>query len=195
MVLWKVLMGEEPDRMVVSGQVRIRPDWPRPGGRGQNALFMGKEIERKFLVADDAWRAEVCSSRRLRQGYVAIDDKTNVRVRSDGRRAWLTVKGAGQGITRAEFEYEIPADDAEGLLELCQGRIVDKTRHLVSVGEHTWEVDEFAGVNAGLSVAEIELRDEAEWFLRPLWVGEEVTGDARYLNASLAVHPFREWPR
>ena len=95
---------------------------------------MGKEIERKFLVAGDAWRAEVCSTLRLRQGYVAIDGKTNVRVRSDGQRAWLTVKGAGEGITRPEFEYEIPADEAEGLFELCQGRIVDKTRHLVPVG-------------------------------------------------------------
>jgi len=156
---------------------------------------MGKEIERKFLVAGDAWRAEVCSSRRLRQGYVAIDGKTNVRVRSDGQRAWLTVKGAGEGITRPEFEYEIPADEAEGLFELCQGRIVDKTRHLVPIGEHTWEVDEFAGANLGLIMAEIELQEEAESFVRPAWLGEEVTGDARYLNASLAVHPSSRWER
>jgi len=156
---------------------------------------MGKEIERKFLVAGDAWRAEVCSSRRLRQGYVAIDGKTNVRVRSDGHRAWLTVKGAGWGISRPEFEYEIPLGDADGLLELAQGRIVDKTRHLVSGGEHTWEIDEFAEANAGLIVAEIELRDEADRFVRPSWLGEEVTADARYLNASLAVHPFSDWAR
>jgi adenylate cyclase len=151
---------------------------------------MGREIERKFLVTDDAWRAEVRSSRRLRQGYLAIDGKTNVRVRADADRAWLTVKGAGEGISRAEFEYEIPLADAEGLLTLCRDRIIDKTRHLVPAGQHTWEIDEFAGANAGLIVAEIELREESDAFVRPAWLGEEVTTDPRYLNASLAVHPW-----
>jgi adenylate cyclase len=151
---------------------------------------MGREIERKFLVTDDTWRAEVRSSRRLRQGYLAIDGKTNVRVRTDADRAWLTVKGAGEGISRAEFEYEIPVADAEGLLGLCRHRIIDKTRHLVPAGQHTWEIDEFAGANAGLIVAEIELREESDAFARPAWLGEEVTTDPRYLNASLAVSPW-----
>lgn len=162
---------------------------------GQSVRLMGKEIERKFLVAGDAWRAEVCSTRCLRQGYVAIDGQTNVRVRSDGQRAWLTVKGAGEGITRPEFESEIPAGEAEGLLELCQGRIVEKTRHLVPAGGHTWEVDEFGGANAGLIIVEIELQAEGESFVRPAWLGEEVTGDVRYLNANLAVHPYSRWQR
>jgi len=151
---------------------------------------MGVEIERKFLVTNEAWRPHVRSSRRLRQGYLAIDGKTNVRVRADAERAWLTVKGVGEGISRAEFEYEIPVADAEGLLGLCRERIIDKTRHLVPSGEHTWEIDEFAGANAGLIVAEIELRGESDTFARPSWLGEEVTTDPRYLNASLAVHPW-----
>jgi adenylate cyclase len=151
---------------------------------------MGVEIERKFLVTDDAWRAEVRSSRRLRQGYLALDGKTNVRVRTDAVRAWITVKGAGEGISRAEFEYEIPVADADGLLSLCRHRVIDKTRYLVPAGRHTWEIDEFAGANAGLIVAEIELREESDAFVRPAWLGEEVTADPRYLNASLAVHPW-----
>ncbi len=159
----------------------------------QDSSKVGVEIERKFLVRSDAWRSAVQSSRRLRQGYVAIDGKNNVRVRTDGARAWLTLKGRGEGISRAEFEYEIPAGEAEGLLALCRDRVIDKTRHLVPCGPHTWEVDEFAAANNGLVVAEIELQDESEHFARPEWLGEEVTADARYLNAELAVHPFSGW--
>lgn len=156
---------------------------------------MGTEIERKFLVTGDTWRKEVRSARRLRQGYLAIDGKSNVRVRTDGERAWITIKGPAEGFTRPEFEYEVAAGDAEGLLSLCRGRVVDKTRHLVPAGVHTWEIDEFAGSNGGLIVAEIELREAAEEFPRPSWLGAEVTSDPRYLNANLAVHPFREWTR
>ena len=156
---------------------------------------MGTEIERKFLVTGEAWRAEARSARHLRQGYLAIDGETNVRVRGDGSRAWITIKGPPKGPGRPEFEYEIPAEEAEDLLGLCRGRIIDKTRHLLPVGGHTWEIDEFAGANAGLVVAEIELREAAEEFGQPSWLGAEVTSDPRYLNASLAVHPFREWVR
>lgn len=154
---------------------------------------MATEIERKFLVCSDGWRQGVTATCALRQGYLAIDDGNSVRVRTDGSRAWLTIKGRASGMTRPEFEYEIPAADAEGLLELCRGRLVEKTRHLVPSGANVWEVDEFCGDNAGLVVAEIELPDEEAAFSRPDWVGQEVTADSRYLNANLALHPFTRW--
>ena len=156
---------------------------------------MGREIERKFLVRSDAWKSEVSAARFLRQGYLAIDGGNNVRVRTDGGRAWLTIKGRGEGITRPEFEYEIPAADAAPLLALCHGRVVEKTRHLVSAGERMWEIDEFLAENSGLVVAEIELPEEGATFARPAWLGAEVTRDPRYLNSSLAVHPYARWPR
>jgi len=156
---------------------------------------MGLEIERKFLVNGDGWRNAADSSRRLRQGYLAIDAGTNVRVRTAGRNAWLTIKGKGDGLGRPEFEYEIPPSDAEDLLAMCHGRIVEKTRHHVRFGDHLWEIDEFSGTNHGLILAEIELGDDTESFHRPMWLGKEVSEDPRYLNASLAVHPFAEWGR
>lgn len=154
---------------------------------------MGTEIERKFLVKDDSWRAGVCSVRQLRQGYLAIDGDITVRVRTDGRHAWLTLKGRGEGVSRPEFEYEIPVDEAEDMLLLCRGRLVEKTRHLVGWHGQTWEVDEFSGANAGLIQAELELRAETEAFTKPAWAGEEVTANPRYLNANLAVVPFSRW--
>jgi adenylate cyclase len=156
---------------------------------------MGVEIERKFLVVDDAWRGSIESRRDYKQGYLAIDEGTTVRVRTDGGRAWLTIKGRGQGITRPEFEYKIPVAEAAKLLALCQGRLVEKARHLVPDGDLVWEIDEFSGSNAGLIVAEIELPNEAVSFPHPSWLGQEVTADPRYLNANLAVHPFGHWPR
>jgi adenylate cyclase len=164
-------------------------------GADDNAVRMGREIERKFLVRSAGWRQEATSTRPLRQGYLAIDDGNNVRVRTDGQRAWLTIKGRGEGITRPEFEYEIPVPDATELLALCRGRIVKKTRHLVPVGALSWEIDEFTGDNVGLVVAEIELPDEDTPVPQPVWLGEEVTADPRYLNANLAVHPFARWAR
>lgn len=156
---------------------------------------MGVEIERKFLVRDDGWRLSVKGSRHYKQGYLAIDGGTTVRVRTDGDRAWLTIKGRGEGIVRPEFEYEIPVAEAAALLALCRGRLVGKTRHLVHAGGLVWEVDEFCADNAGLIVAEIELPAENAAFSRPAWLGEEVTADARYLNANLAVHPYGLWAR
>lgn len=154
---------------------------------------MGIETERKFLVKDETWRAAVVDSRTLRQGYFAIHGKNTVRVRVDGNRAWLTLKGPQNGIARPEFEYEIPGEDADALLELCGERLVEKTRHRTPVADHVWEIDEFLGDNAGLVVAEIELDDPAQCFERPEWLGEDVSADARYLNANLSVMPFRTW--
>lgn len=154
---------------------------------------MGTETERKFLIKNDAWRAAVKGSRRLVQGYVAIDGRSTVRVRIDGRQAWLTIKGPQDGVTRPEFEYEIPKTDAEALMGLCRGRVVEKVRYSVPFGGHVWEIDEFCGANAGLVVAEIELKRPEEPFDQPGWLADEVSGDARYSNASLSSKPFGSW--
>lgn len=195
MVVWKEFIAAETGPSVSQRQVCIRAGLASRAARVHHAASMGREIERKFLVRSEAWKSEVSSRRCLRQGYLAIDGGNNVRVRTDGERAWLTIKGRGAGITRPEFEYEIPLADTAPLLDLCQNRVVEKKRHLVPVGDRTWEIDEFSGENSGLVVAEIELPDEAAAFARPVWLGAEVTGDPRYLNSSLAVHPYAYWPR
>ena len=155
---------------------------------------MGREIERKFLVKDDSWRAAAESSAALRQGYLAVDNGTTVRVRTDGADVWLTIKGPAEGLTRAEFEYRVPLTEAEPLIGLCRGRVVEKTRHKVRSGGHVWEIDEFTGANAGLVVAEVELRHADENITKPAWLGREVSGDRRFDNASLSVRPYAHWP-
>lgn len=155
---------------------------------------MGMEIERKFLVKSDAWRREVVRSERLRQGYLSLDPERTVRVRIAGDSAWLTIKGRPQGTARAEFEYSIPASDAELLLDrLCRQPQVDKTRHWVPAGAWTIEVDVFHGDNEGLVLAEIELESECDAPPLPAWLGPEVTGDERYFNAYLSRCPYRTW--
>ena len=149
---------------------------------------MAKEIERKFLVAGEGWRDRATGSRSFRQGYLAETDKLAIRVRIvDEAEAFLTFKSAVHGTTRAEFEYPIPLDDARALIELHQGLVIEKRRHLVPFGGFTWEVDIFAGAHAGLTLAEIELPAEDTPFERPNWLGREVTGERRYYNASLAI--------
>ena len=152
---------------------------------------MPLEIERKFLVSGHAWRS--ADAVLYRQGYLNRDKQRTVRVRIAGDRAFLTIKGVSSGATRVEFEYEIPVSEAAQLLTLCDGPLIEKTRHRVTVGPHVWEVDEFHGDNDGLVVAEIELGSEDEAFARPEWVTVEVTEDARYYNSNLAVRPFRTW--
>lgn len=152
---------------------------------------MATEIERKFLVTGEAWRS--ADGTRLVQGYLNRDKARTVRVRVAGEQAFLTIKGQTRGATRAEFEYEIPLAEAEALLQLCDGPVIEKIRHLVPHAGFTWEVDEFFGDNAGLVVAEIELQSEDQGFERPDWVSEEVTHDPRYFNSSLAAHPYRRW--
>ena len=154
---------------------------------------MGIEIERKFLVRGDAWRQPASAQTRFCQGYLSRDPARTVRVRIAGEQAFLTIKGATTGASRAEFEYGIPLADARQLLAISDGPVVEKIRHLCPHEGMTWEVDEFLGANAGLVVAEIELQSEGQAFGRPAWLGEEVTGDARYVNANLAVHPFTRW--
>lgn len=154
---------------------------------------MGTEIERKFLVASDAWRAGATDSSVFRQGYLASEAGNTVRIRLDGRQGWLTVKGPTESFSRAEFEYGVPLEDAEALLGLCADRIVEKTRHRVPAGSHIWEVDEFTGRNAGLTVAEIELASEAQRVNMPGWIGREVTGDHRFDNVNLSRLPYSQW--
>ena len=155
---------------------------------------MATEIERKFLVKNDAWRARVESASRISQGYLVADPHVTLRVRLRGDRACLTIKAKAAGISRSEFEYPIPVADAEAMLHgLIALPPVDKVRHLLRVGDHLWELDVFGGENAGLVMAEVELAAEDEAFELPDWAGEEVTGDPRYYNAYLARHPFTRW--
>lgn len=152
---------------------------------------MGTEIERKFLVTGTAWRT--ADGQRIVQGYLNRDKQRTVRVRIAGAQAFLTIKGMTSGATRAEFEYPIPLADAEALLALCDGPLIDKIRHRVGHDGLVWEVDEFLGDNAGLVVAEVELVHEDQPVALPPWVGAEVTTDHRYFNSSLATHPFGRW--
>nr|WP_316639116.1 CYTH domain-containing protein [uncultured Roseateles sp.] len=153
---------------------------------------MAIEIERKFLVCGVEWRQ--AEGVRFSQGYLSRDKARTVRIRLAAGRAFLTVKGLTQGATRAEFEYEIPVADAEPLLKLCEGPLVEKIRRVIVHSGSTWEVDEFLGDNAGLVVAEIELQSEDQVFAKPGWLGREVTDDPKYCNSSLASHPFSRWP-
>lgn len=154
---------------------------------------MAKEIERKFLVRDDTWRAGARGI-RYRQGYLALMPLCTVRVRIGGERAYLTVKGRAVGCVRDEYEYAIPVGDAGEMLDqLAAGGIIDKTRYRIHHAGRTWEIDEFHGENAGLVVAEIELESAEAKIDRPPWVGAEVTLDPRYTNAALSQHPFSRW--
>jgi adenylate cyclase len=152
---------------------------------------MATEIERKFLVTGDAWRD--APGVEYSQGYLCRDKQRTVRVRLAGERAFVTIKGESKGASRAEFEYEIPVDDARRLLELSDGPIVRKIRRKIDHEGATWEVDEFKGDNDGLVVAEVELQDEDQRFARPAWLGREVTDDPRYFNSNLTSHPYCEW--
>ena len=155
---------------------------------------MAIEIERKFLLSDTCWRDEIARSVPMRQGYLAAQPGCSVRVRIEGETAALNIKSATLGIERQEFEYAIPREDAETMLRtLCGERTLSKVRHYVRHGEHTWEIDEFEGANAGLVVAEIELGSRDETFARPGWLGAEVSDDPRYYNVCLLEHPYRDW--
>jgi adenylate cyclase len=154
---------------------------------------MGKEIERKFLVEGDAWRS-LGHGTRYRQGYLSTVRERTVRVRTIADKGFLTVKGVSKGIARAEFEYEIPLEDANAMLDgLCERPLIEKDRYKISYGAHTWEVDEFFGDNAGLIVAEVELGDEGEALEKAPWIGHEVSDDPRYFNANLIANPYRNW--
>lgn len=154
---------------------------------------MPKEIERKFLIAQDGWKAGVQRSSFFAQGYLSYDPERTVRVRETDTHGFLTVKGLTVGLSRDEFEYEIPKDEAATLLKMCEHPPIQKRRYFVEHEGHLWEVDIFEGANEGLEVAEIELRREDEEFVRPEWLGEEVSGDRRYSNSSLSLVPYKNW--
>lgn len=155
---------------------------------------MHYEIERKFLVSGD-FTSQIQNSVRITQGYLNSHPERTVRVRIWGEQGFITVKGigSGAGVKRFEWEKEIPVEEARELMDLCEPGVIDKVRHIIRVGEHIFEVDVFMGDNEGLVLAEVELQSENEAFLRPEWLGEEVTGDPRYYNAALAQKPYKMW--
>jgi adenylate cyclase len=158
-------------------------------------VTMAMEIERKFLVKDGAWKIGA-KGVHYRQGYIRTESKVTVRVRIAGEKGILTIKGKSSesGLSREEFEYEIPKVDAQKMLEsVCGPEQIEKLRYKIKQGKHTWEVDEFLGDNHGLVVAEIELSSEDEKFDKPEWVGKEVSDDRRYGNSNLAKTPFKKW--
>ena len=153
---------------------------------------MPKEIERKFLVVSDEYKSS--PRKYYKQGYLSVEPDKTVRVRVVGDKGFLTVKGRNNGISRAEYEYEIPAADANDMLDnLVKTGVIEKWRYVCVIDGKKWEVDEFLGDNAGLVVAEIELQSEDEPFTKPAWAGDEVSGDARYYNSSLSQNPYKNW--
>jgi adenylate cyclase len=157
---------------------------------------MSFEIERKFLVCGDAWRKLVTAQISIRQAYLASNGKTSIRVRIKGDgTATLTIKSRPIATRRLELEYDIPVLEAEALMPMRDGSVIEKVRHIVPFGDLAWEVDVFSGDNAGLVIAEIELRDERQPIALPPWIGAEVTGQSQYYNSSLVQRPFSAWPR
>lgn len=156
---------------------------------------MAIEIERKFLVTDDSYKALAYHSDRIAQGYICREGGNSARVRVRGDKGYITIKGPSRdgGLSRYEWEKEIPVQEAWELMRLCNGATIDKTRYLVRCGAHTFEIDEFYGDNEGLTVAEVELSDAEELFEKPDFIGKEVTGDKRYYNSSLTRVPYKCW--
>jgi CYTH domain-containing protein len=154
---------------------------------------MGLEIERKFLVVNDAWRVNAVGV-RYRQGYLSTVPERTVRVRTVGNQGFLTIKGITQGAARREYEYEIPLGDANEMLDgLCERPLIEKVRYKIPYGGLLWELDEFEGDNAGLLMAEVELTSADQAVELPAWAGREVTGEAQYYNANLIANPFSRW--
>ncbi|MEH1883863.1 CYTH domain-containing protein [Nostoc sp.] len=154
---------------------------------------MAKEIERKYLVRGDSWRG-LAEGSVYRQGYIATQDKTTVRIRIVGEKSYLTIKGPSIKYSRLEFEYPIPVKDAQEILEtLCERPFIEKVRYKIEFGGLIWEIDEFDGVNKGLILAEVELNDENQQIELPNWIGQEVSDDSRYFNSNLVKHPFSQW--
>lgn len=153
------------------------------------------EIERKFLTTSNAFKKEAYTKNRITQGYLSSIPERTVRVRIKGNKGFLTIKGVSNesGLSRFEWEKEIPLDEAQKLLLLCEKGIIDKTRFEIKYENHIFEVDEFYGENEGLIMAEIELDSETETFEKPIWLGEEVTNDKRYYNSYLSQNPFKNW--
>ena len=155
------------------------------------------EIERKFLITSDEYKTAAFAKNEIAQGYLNSTPERTVRVRIKGNKGYLTIKGKGNesGMSRFEWEKEIPVSEAKSLLELCEKGFISKTRFEIKVGNHVYEVDEFYGENSGLVVAEIELQSETETFEKPSWLGNEVTNNEQYYNAYLSKTPFKNWEK
>ncbi|MFK8005275.1 MAG: CYTH domain-containing protein [Saprospiraceae bacterium] len=154
---------------------------------------MPKEIERKFLLKNDNWKPQFTTRTIIKQGYLSTKKERTVRVRVLGEKGFLTIKGKTVGMTRLEFEYEIPVQEAKELLQLCEKPLIEKERFIVLMGKLKWEIDIFEGDNEGLELAEVELENEEQEVEIPEWIGEEVTFDNRYFNSSLVKLPFKNW--
>lgn len=155
---------------------------------------MGIEIERKFLLKDESWRQWADAGTAYRQGYLIGAKQASVRIRIEGDMAFLNIKGMTLGVTRQEYQYPIPLDEANEMLDtLCEKPLVEKIRYRVQHADHEWEIDVFDGVNTGLVVAEVELQSEQEPLSLPDWVGAEVSSDPRYYNVNLVKHPYSSW--
>ncbi|MEO9570519.1 MAG: CYTH domain-containing protein [Polaribacter sp.] len=156
---------------------------------------MSLEIERKFLVKNEDYKKDSSSKKYIKQGYLNSDKNRTVRIRIADEKAFITIKGKSNatGTTRFEWEKEIKKEEAESLFLLCEPSIIEKKRHLITVNKHTFEVDEFFGDNQNLVIAEVELSSENEAFLRPNWLGKEVTGNVKYYNSSISKNPFKNW--
>ena len=155
---------------------------------------MATEIERKFLIVGD-FMDQAKESLNIRQGYLSLDKERTIRIRIQNKKAFLTIKGksSASGLSRYEWEKEIDLEEGKSLLNLTIGRAIEKTRYLIPLGKHVFEIDVFSGENLGLVLAEVELQSETEVFIKPSWLGKEVTGDARYYNANLILNPFSKW--
>ncbi len=163
------------------------------GAKLRGTEFLAKEIERRFLLADTAFLASL-EGTYFKQGYIQGRKRSAARIRVLDERAFLTLKGATRGLVRSEYEYEIPLQDAREMLEeFCEKPLIEKMRYEVEFAGNTWEVDVFYGDNAGLLMAEIELESEDQAFVRPPWLGQEVSDDSRYFNASLVRNPYKNW--
>lgn len=158
-------------------------------------ILMAIEIERKFLLKNDSWKDndQLSAGKVIKQGYLSIKPSQTVRARVKGEKAFLTIKGKSEGISRQEFEYEIPIPDALDLLKLCEYPTIEKTRYKLPQGDLVWEIDVFEGDNEGLIMAEVELTSENQKIDLPDWVGEEVSDDNRYFNAQLVQNPYKNW--
>jgi adenylate cyclase len=154
---------------------------------------MGLEIERKFLLKNTDWKSEADEGTLIKQGYLNSHIERTVRVRISNNKGEITIKGKTNNLTRKEFEYQIPLEEAISLIKLCEQPIIEKTRFLIKQGNLKWEIDEFEGDNKGLTVAEIELENESQNFDKPDWIGQEVSQDAKYYNSSLLSNPFKNW--
>lgn len=201
--LWREARLKDPDGNPIilfnAGDNRKNPPWRITENHQEipltEEMAQTLEIERKFLVTSQAFKQEAVKSTRITQGYLSTDPERTVRVRVKGEKGYLTIKGKSNdsGTTRIEVEEEISLAKAQTLLQLCLPGVIDKTRYEVKAGKHLWEIDEFYEANAGLTLAEIELTAENEEFIKPEWIGKEVTGDKKYYNSQLSKNPVKGW--